>query len=758
MRHKLLLATLLLSVVACGNGGSHVATEGGERDGGTAGHDAVPAPPPRRVEHPVYSLIDNRLLAHHQRDGDLLIPAGSGGLTKYLRFGVPKLRWKMTAERDGVRVGLPERLAALEVPLTPEQVRAATTLSIRLFTAVSDRVVVKLNGRPASEGRGHIVELQAGWQTVRVPVAADRWVAGPNLIALQFGKSGAAVEWIQVGGEPTDAPLPAIYDVAADALTLPDGYGLAYYVQVPEQGELVADVVGDGCRIDARAVVHDGRKVTGSLSGSNAGLPLEELSGQVARLELTARGCPLARLPYAALTIPGPAPVAKAGPPPEHVVLWVMDTVRGDKIRFATPGARPETPTFDALTTSGAGFSQYYVQGNESQTSHASVWTSLYPINHHVITAGDNWNYKLSKKFDTLPTILRAAGLHTVGATANGTILVWSGYARGFDFWRNLIHDGTGRRNHGELPAGLIYETGIEALGDGYRDPFLLFIGTIDNHKPWIGHEPWLSQYDPEPYRGPFERKATGESLHIPPHTMQCPWTPGERDMKRLFAIYDSDISYQDHVIGELVDQLAEWGIDDRTLLIVTADHGEELWEYPHRCGHGSSSRESLVRVPLIIHYPARIPGGVISEGVDGVDILPTILDLMGLPPLDVAQGESLVPLTQGVGRGYVRPSYSTRHELSHTMRLGVWKATVGREGVPWLYDVSHDPDERENLAGARPLELQMLTDAFSTFLIHRAEWKKRYWGVASNMTARAARELDGKRYLEPVAAAPKTR
>ena len=76
-------------------------------------------------------------------------------------------------------------------------------------------------------------------------------------------------------------------------------------------------------------------------------------------------------------------------------------------------------PTFEALTKSGASFSQYYVQGNESQTSHSSVWTSLYPVNHRVLTAGPKVNYRLSRKFDTLPTILKDKGFHTVGMTAN---------------------------------------------------------------------------------------------------------------------------------------------------------------------------------------------------------------------------------------------------------------------------------------------------------------------------------------------------
>ncbi len=748
MKQTLLAATLLLSVAACGDSSSSaVDTEGAARDAGSvASEDATPAVPPRRDEHAVFDLVDNHLLAHHQRDGHLLIRAGSGGLTKYLRFGMPKLRWKLLKERDGIRVGMPERHAILEFPLTAAQV-GADVITMRIHAGGKRRLTVKINGRAPADDRSHIVSLIEGWQVVQIPVAAERLVVGPNLIVLRFRGKAAAIEWVQIGGHNlVDGAAPAYLDLDRHALTLGAGYGLAYYIQVPEAGHLVADVTPT-CEVSVRARSHDGGEVSGVLRGPRAGVDLGALAGQVARLELVASGCERTELTGIALTIPGPTPVVAKGPPPTNIIFWIMDTVRADKVRVATPGARAEVPTFEALTKAGASFSQYYVQGNESQTSHASFWTSLYPVNHRVLTAGPKVKYQLSRKFDTMPTILESKGFHNVGMTANGTILKWSGYARGFEKFTNLMRNGTGRRRKGRVPAGFVYGLALESLADSWKEaPFFLFIGTIDNHKPWVAHEPWLSRYDPEPYKGPFKEAATGTNLRIPPHTMQCPWTPPLRDRERIFAIYDSAISYQDQVIDSLREQLDEWGIGEQTMLIITADHGEELWEYPGRCGHGSSARESLVRVPFILYYPPLIPGtGVIGEGVEGVDILPTILDALGEPPLEAAQGESLLPLISGVGRGYIRPSYSSLHEYAHTMRLGVWKAFVSeRKGIPSIYNVATDPNERTNLNQTRFLERQLLTDVMSMFVIHRKQWKKRYWGVASNMTTRAARELDG--------------
>lgn len=757
---RFVLASLVCWIaVGCGNDESGSKTQSSEGPGAAAGRvgpaesaaESRAAPPARREEHAVFSFSDNRLLAHLQRGGGLVVGAGSAGLYKYARFGLPTLAWKVGQEVDGARVGVPSRSSSLSIPLTAEQVERAHSVSFRAHADGERHLKVSVNGKPASDEGARAVVLAAGWQTVTLPVADGRLREGPNRLDLAFRGEPAAFEWLQVGGEaPTEAgALPEYFDRAEDAITLADHHGLAYYVQVPEEGHLVADVKGAGCEVAVSARDHDGEAVSGVLSGDRSGLDLSALEGKVVRLELTASGCPSARVERASLTIPGPAPTVHRGPPPKHVIFWIMDALRADKVRVATPGARAEVPTFEKLVETGASFREHYVQGNESQTSHSSFWTSLYPANHKVIVAGPHMHFRLSKSFAKLPQLLEAAGFHNVGVTANGMIHDWTGYTRGFHFFRNLMRDGTGRSMKYNVPAEFILDVAIDALGDAYRDPFFLFIGTIDTHKPWVAHEPWISKYDPGPYEGMFERSANAVNLGIPPGTMQCPITPSLRDRQRIFAIYDSDVSYQDHAVSLLLAKLAEWGIADETFLIISADHGEELWEYPGKCGHASSSRESLVRVPLILHYPPTIRSGYVDAGVECVDVLPTILDVLGMDPLEAAQGESLVPISQGVGWGYPRAVYSSKHEYGHTMRIGVWKMFVARKVIPSLYDVSADRDERENLADVRPIERQLLSDSLSLFLILRKQWKKRLWGVASNMRARAWRDLDGPSAVE---------
>lgn len=745
------LGVWVMAAVACGSSDSpeprQDTAEPGEAsapdDAGSAA--STPAAAERREEHAVFVLGHNRLLAHERRHGGLYIDAGSAGFAKYVRFGLPSLRWRLAQELAGTRAAVAEKLASIEVPLTAQEAASFERLTLRVHGSARQRLGVKVNGRKAALQQGRI-ELAEGWQIVSLTIDRGLLVPGENFIALEFGRSGSpglAWLWLGPGGDELDADQETLgYDPEADAFTLPRGNGLTYYVYVPEAGELVADVDGarQGCRVDVH-VQAARESLESALMGPDSGISLAALAGQVVRLDMTALGCERVRLARARLTTPGKPRTVHHGPPPRYIVLWMMDTLRADRVKPFEPKARPEVPNLERLAETGTVFRQYYVQGNESQTSHSSIWTSLYPVNHNVRTAGNGGTWLLSKRFAKLPSLLARAGLYTIGVTANGYVTKHHGYGRGFAIWRNLMREGAAK--NGSVPAQEILESSLYYLGQAYKkSPVFLFLGTIDTHKPWIGREPWLTKYDPEPYSGVHERAAWPINLGMTIGSMKCDQVPEPRDLTRINAIYDSDVSYQDQQIGQLLDRLEEWGIMNETMIIVTADHGEELWEHG-KCGHGGSLRETLVRVPLLIHYPPLFQGRVVEEGAEGVDLLPTILDALGLDAPDEAQGQTLIPLAQGAMTGYPMASYASQYEYAHAMRIARWKARVGRSGVPELYDVVSDPGETRNLAQEVPIARRFMTDALSMFLVHRSRWRKRIWGVANNMSAQAAADLE---------------
>jgi len=648
---------------------------------------------------------------------------------------------------ENERVSFADSFAAIDVPIIPEQ-PAPTQITVRVNASDKQSLDVKVNGQKSEAGKKSTrVALEPGWQTVAIPVDAGRIVAGENTLAFETigrGKQKLAFSWIRVGATHPSAdqnPLAsATFHPDADAIELADRASLTWYVTIPEGAHLVADVAGP-CAVEVGARAGDANLVGGLLDADENRVDLSSIAGKTVRLSLTTRDCPRARIVHPRITLHGPEPVVlPPADPPRYVILWVMDALRADKIPIFTPGARAQTPTFDELAKSSVVFRQFYVQGNESQTSHSSFWTSLYPAVHGVRTAGPTENDQLSRKVPIIGDLMTEAGLFTTAITANGYVEPSAGYARGFKEFRNLMHEpGSKFVVLGEEIVNAV----IKKIDKLKENPLFLFMGTIDTHAVWTARKPWIDIYSPPPYSGPFTERGDPVALGFRPGSMGCHKLPSPKDIERLRAIYDSAVSYQDRELGRLVAQLKSWGIWDQTMLSVPANHGQEFFQ-GMSCGHGGSGRWSLIRVPLLIHDPSRFPGGtIVEEGAEGVDILPSILTSLGRPLFDTAQGAPLGPLAQGFGRGWVRPSYTSMYEYAHAMRIGRWKARVGTTGVAVVNDFIDDPLESKDFAATRPIERRMLTDSLGLFLATRTQWKKLTWGVTTSITPAGAAALD---------------
>ena len=717
---------------------------------GDAGSTQPDAGAPTRTEHAVFSLVDNRHAAHRYANGELVIDASDIGFVRYGRFAMPAPRWAVGKTVGGVRGTIVDRNATLEAPLDAKLAKTVTRLIVRVHGKAKQVLALRINGkRPTEVAKTSRVELVDGWQTVAFPIDAGRLVSGENQIG--FETSGPAgklgVEWMRFSADATklDDPRPAIaFDAGADSLVLAKDATLVWYITVPEGAHLVAKEVTADCKVEVQAQAGDESFAGGNLTRTSTRVDLTAISGKVVGLTLTARDCAKAKIVAPEIRIHGPAPVAlPKAEPPRYVMLWIMDALRADKIPVFRPGARAQTPNIDELAKSSVVFRQYYVQGNESQVSHSTMWTGLYPAVHKVKPIGASAVYRIDKKLDVLAAKLKEAGYRTESVTGNGFVNEYGGYARGFDKYRNMMRE-KGVIN-GILYGDQIVAPALARIEANRANPLYLYMGTVDTHGPWIARKPWIDIYSPPPYNGPFTLSGTADGLGIKPDSMGCHKIPAPADIERMRAIYDSAISYQDKLVGEVIAKLKSWGIWDKTMLIITADHGEE-WFEDGRCNHGGSLRDSLVNVPMLIHDPARFPGGtIVEEGVEAVDLFPTVLDSVGIAKPDAIQGTSMAPLAQGFGRGWPRPSYASMFEISHAMRIGKWKMKVGPQGVPVLFELKFDTltDEKVDLAAQRPVERRMMTDNLATFLALRTVWKKSAWGVTTNVTKAGAAELD---------------
>jgi arylsulfatase A-like enzyme len=692
--------------------------------------------PPRGPEHALYSLVDNRLSAHLYRGGGLLLPAGSAGFAKYVRFGntrhLKQKTWELRQTEQGEKVAkMTGKSAMVAVPLTAAQLEPSV-VRVRVWSEKEEPFSVRVNGNKDVNGKAG-----AGWSTVELQVPAGQLKEGENDLLFFARTGGHPVAWIEVGGAqaPTaaDADLVSFYDHTSNALILPDGGAMAWYAFVPDKGRITANLADGACTVGVKAIGEDGTTADGKLTGLGSAVDLSALAGKAARIELTASGCPKTQLSAASLVVPGDAPAKPArGTPPKYVILFIMDSLRADRVRPWNPNARPETPEFEKLAETGAVFLQHYDQGNESRVSHASIWTALYSIKHGFIDE----KAVLADKWKTIDEVAKDAGMFVAGVSANGYIRPSRGFGHAWNKFSNHIEEETGLRAQDIIEHG-------EKLVEGKKEPWFLYLGTVDTHVSWRAKQPWMDKYDPGPYSGRFKDQFSGEDAGKAAGSKEKNGGLTDREIQHVRALYDSNVSYQDDQLRLLVEKLQQWGIWDQTMLIVTADHGDEQWE-DGRVGHGSSVRDMLVHVPLLIHYPPMVPAGKFSEGTEGIDIVPTIADAIGVAMDPEWQGESLIPLANGIGRGYPRMSVSSMYEDAHGPRIAHWKMKIAGGNTPRLYDLSHDPDEMKDLWGQPSAEVgaRAVLDPVWLLRTFNLDWKKSQWGNAANVSARFASDL----------------
>ncbi|HEY4059452.1 MAG TPA: sulfatase-like hydrolase/transferase, partial [Kofleriaceae bacterium] len=264
-----------------------------------------------------------------------------------------------------------------------------------------------------------------------------------------------------------------------------------------------------------------------------------------------------------------------------------------------------------------------------------------------------------------------------------------------------------------------------------HDQPWFMYLGMIDTHVTLRPKEPWISKYDAN-YTGKY--KQYGDDGTGVPKGLS------DKDKDHVRAIYDSNVSYQDDLVGQLLAQLDKWGIADQTMIILTADHGDEHWE-DGRFGHGGSIRETLQHVPLVIHYPPMFPTAKIDIGTEGIDIVPTIADALGVAVDPEWQGTSLIPLANGQ-IVYPQMSFGSRYESGHGGRIGHWKVALSGAAQPKVYDFSKDKDEQKDIYDSAHIGERLLLDPMWMLRQWAVEWKKSQWGNAANVSSRFAADL----------------
>ena len=240
---------------------------------------------------------------------------------------------------------------------------------------------------------------------------------------------------------------------------------------------------------------------------------------------------------------------------------------------------------------------------------------------------------------------------------------------------------------------------------------FFLYVQSVDPHTTYDVPKDYWSRYYEGSYNGQigtaFDRE---EQMVVDNGKMKVT----DDDLKYIRALYKGEVTYQDHYLGGLLKKIEELGLTDDTLVVITNDHGEELREHG-TMGHGWPLFEEQIRAPLLMSYPPIFEaGGSVTEVIEHVDLAPTILDALGVPPMKDAEGLSFLPfLEDGIGkRQHPFSAIAWTRKGMRSIRVGDWKLIAGKSsGWMYLFNLKDDPGEQGSLVkkGKTPPEAALL-------------------------------------------------
>ncbi len=402
-----------------------------------------------------------------------------------------------------------------------------------------------------------------------------------------------------------------------------------------------------------------------------------------------------------------------------NVLLITVDTLRPDHLG-CYGYHRPTSPNIDRLAAGGARFRTAITAAGRTVQSFPSILTGVYPMVHGLRYEGQSSEVLGSRT--TLTGLLKAAGYASFAVTQGLNV----GLHRDFDMYDPDIYlDPQGRKvmvpTRNDRDASRKAAQWLRARR-GAAAPFFLWLRYNAPHWPYDPPAPFTEMFDAG-YRGPHtfndEPRPGLERGDIIFGKTRLP----EREVQHAVAHYDGEVAYADAAIGDLLKTLEDLGEFDRTIIVLTADHGENLGEHDYFFEHGAYLYDPTVRVPLIVRAPTLLPPGrTVNAQARTIDIVPTILDLLGLPIPAGLQGISLAGRARGETAGPAPPAYSEsgRNFYPENPRqyvegvAGKWRMLrtdryklilIPRKPEPiWeLYDLEADPDEARNLIDAPP-------------------------------------------------------
>jgi arylsulfatase A-like enzyme len=423
---------------------------------------------------------------------------------------------------------------------------------------------------------------------------------------------------------------------------------------------------------------------------------------------------------------------------PQGVILIIADTLRRDHLD-AWGYERPTAPVVHGLARQGVQFTDAIAQAVWTKVSVPSILSSLYPATHGIT----DFTHRLPASATTLAEAYRAAGYATFGTST----IPFTGQLTNLHQGLEVLHESRSFRPPVEeqfMKSAREYVSRTLAFVEQHRDvPFFVQLHVADPHAPYRPFEPydrlWTDPADLQWFREAEEkvreqmpaRTARRRSAAATAEELRRAGVDAPRYVRHGKGWYDGSIRAMDAEIGRLMDRLEHLGLADRVLLAFVSDHGEEFLEHGSHW-HGQNVYGENANVPMVLWGPRFLPQGVkVAPTVQLVDLMPTLLELSGLPAPPEVQGRSLLPLARGAGAGQVpegwreHPAFTERRYIPSigpqpdvhpgwAMVQGRWKLVQLAPPAPGraeleLYDHRADPLNLRDVGAAHPDVVQAM-------------------------------------------------
>lgn len=383
-----------------------------------------------------------------------------------------------------------------------------------------------------------------------------------------------------------------------------------------------------------------------------------------------------------------------------NVLVILVDAMRADVLGPYGYKVRKTTPNLDKLAARGAVWERMISQDAWTVPCVASLFTGMDPQAHRTLRYDTKERKEMdamSLEQDTMAEQFKAGGYTTAAFLKSVVIDSSRGFSQGFDKYEVV---GGADQAWGES-AKQLNDVAIPWVVSqkSASKPFFAYLHYMDAHSPYKAPEPWYSKY-----KGNYAGKLTGAHLELEA-LHKAGQKPSAEDLAYIKGLYDAEIEYWDSQFGRLMGEMATAGLDKNTIVVVTADHGEAFWEHDN-VFHGHLWQENI-HIPSVWAGPGIPAGTRVKHFSQQIDIAPTLADLTGVPKGRHWMGNSQAEAMKS-GKSRADVVYSEYIGMKTVIEPSGLKLITG-DGPDKLFDLSKDPGEKNNLAAARPADVQRL-------------------------------------------------